>query len=154
MHLSGGCALCSDCSCSCVCRKKSNRHTEMLTAKGKKTSTRVSQALVAVTARHLSGHKTIARLIEKSALTRLGRMSKQGRKAKIVMKVCNQTDAAPVMETSGTSKEPMVHPKQAQRKSGQPKKLKVAKLAKNKKRMERVQRAIAGAKQRKEKGGK
>ena len=136
--------------CVCMCfRRGSNRHNALHTSKGTKTSTRVSQALVCVTARHLSGHKTVARMLEKSALRRLSRLSKQDRQAKLMTKVHSTPEAVPTQSFATQA------PKEArplpQKKRAVATALKTAKVAKNKKKQELVLRAIATSKNRTEK---
>ena len=79
VHLHTHCSLVSH-------RRESNRHTNVLTKSGKQTTSRTAQALTSVTAQQLSGHRTIKRLIEKSALKRFARFNKQGRRPKYVVK--------------------------------------------------------------------
>ena len=67
-------------------RRESNRHQKVLTKSGKQTTSRTAQALTSVTARHLSGHRTIQRMMERSALKRFARFNKQGRRPKFVVK--------------------------------------------------------------------
>ena len=68
-------------------RNSSNRHTRTETTTGKQTTSRTAQALQLVTARRLTGHQTIARLLENSAKRRLARFGKQGRKPKLLLKL-------------------------------------------------------------------
>ena len=75
-------------------RNASNRHTKTETPTGKRTTSRTAQALQVVTARHLTGHRTIARLLQSSAKRRLDRFGKQGRKPKLMVKWSNPTEQA------------------------------------------------------------
>ena len=68
-------------------RRESNRHTNVLTKSGKRTTSRTAQALTSVTAQHLSRHSTITRMIQKSADKRFARFNKQGRRPRFVTKV-------------------------------------------------------------------
>ena len=72
--------------CMYIRRHQSNRRNVTETKSGGKTSSRTSQALTTVTARGLTEHVTVKRLIEKSARRRIARFSRQGRHAKLVEK--------------------------------------------------------------------
>ena len=115
----------------------------VVTSKGTTTTSRTAQALVSVTARHLSRHKTIARLIQRSAARRMARLSFQGRKAKLMTKVEMTSDVTPqptaavcVGPKNVTRKESLRLPKMGVREK---------QIAKNARRQERVRKLIAGA---------
>jgi hypothetical protein len=66
------------------------------TKSGGKTSSRTSQALTTVTAKGLTGHVTVKRLIEKSARRRIARFTRQGRHAKLTEKVKGVAEVVPI----------------------------------------------------------
>ena len=116
----------------------------MITSKGTKTTSRTAQALVSVTARHLTGHKTIARLVQRSAARRLARFNVQGRKAKLMEKVERQSEVSKLQATTSAPVGLKKGPKKKTSRQGAKKQ-----IAKNVRRQERVRKLISIAEKRK-----
>ena len=87
----------------CLCRHQTNRRNVIETKSGGKTSSRTSQALTTVTAKGLSGHVTVKRLIEKSARRRIARFSRQGRRAKLMEKLKGVAEVVPTSSVVSNS---------------------------------------------------